>query len=158
MSGAGVHLPMGGFYQFGYVTRDLDAATALLRDRYGVACYRRARPSDWMETAHAWTGTSMIEVIAPGEGAPALYLDYLPSEAGTVRLHHLGRRIDSVEDWAVLEDAIRASGLDMPFGGAAMGGDLRFAYVDTRADLGIYSEYVCLTGAAAALYDDIPHN
>lgn len=42
--------------------------------------------------------------------------------------------------------------------GAVMDGHLRFVYVDTLVDLGIYLEYVCLTGPALSLCDDVPAN
>ena len=151
-------LPMTGFYQFGYVTRDLDAAKQALRDHFGVVSTRYRKSSEWMETLHAWTGASMIEVIAVGEGAPPLYTDYVPDEPGKLVLHHLGRRIDSVEQWDAMETAVGSLGLDKPMHGAVMDGDLRFAYVDTRALLGIYTEYVYLMGEALKIYDDVPRN
>ncbi|MFC0304087.1 VOC family protein [Rhizorhabdus histidinilytica] len=150
-------LPLTGFYQFGFVTRDLDAATARLGARYGIAHFRRRQANPWMETAHAYAGPSMIEIIAVGEAAPALYRDHLPDD-GIARLHHLGYRIAGAAGWEALEEAISASGLAAPMKGAVMDGHLRYAYVDTRADLGIYTEYVCLTGPAERLYDDVPRH
>jgi hypothetical protein len=108
-----------------------------------------------MRTAHAYAGQSMIEIIAVGEEAPALYRDHLPGD-GIARLHHLGYRIADPAGWEALEQAISASGLAAPMKGAVMDGHLRYAYVDTRADLGIYTEYVCLTGPAERIYDDVP--
>lgn len=151
-------LPLDGLYQLGFTTRDLAAAVTLLRERYGVIRFRRRRASEWMETAHAYAGESMLEIIAVGPGAPALYAEHLPEGDGIVRLHHLGRRIADPRGWARLEAAIHAGGYDTPMKGAVMDGHLRFAYVDTRADLGIYSEYICLTGPAERIYDDVPRN
>jgi len=150
-------LPLTDFYQFGFVARDLDAATQQLGARYGITRFRRKRANEWMESAHAYVGATMIEIIAVGDGAPALYTDYL-SDDSTARLHHLGYRVADAAAWDNLEEALAASGLSAPFKGAVMDGHLRYAYVDTRADLGIYTEYVCLTGPAATMYDDIPHN
>ncbi|QTH22620.1 VOC family protein [Rhizorhabdus wittichii] len=148
-------LPLTGFYQFGFVTRDLDAATARLGERYGIARFRRKQANPWMQTAHAWAGDTMIEIIAVNAEAPPLYRDHLPDD-GIARLHHLGYRIADQAGWAALEEAISASGLAVPMKGAVMDGHLRYAYVDTRADLGIYTEYVCLTGPAERIYDDVP--
>ena len=151
-------LPLDGLYQLGFMTRDLDAAMAMLGERYGVSRFRRRRNHDWMETAHAYAGESMLELIAVGPGAPALYADFALEPGTVARLHHLGRRITDAQGWRGLEAAIAASGLATPMIGVAMGGELKYAYVDTRADLGVYSEYVWLSGAAAHLYDDVPHN
>lgn len=151
-------LPLGGFYQFGYVTRDLDAALDTLRDQFGVTRYRRKRNADWMEAIHAWVGDSQIEVLQLSEGAPQMYLDYVPDEPGPLRLQHLGRRIETLEQWEALERTIARGGFDTPLKGSSMNGQLRAVYVDTRALLGIYSEYVYLAGEALRIYEDVPQN
>jgi len=151
-------LPLGRFYQFGYVTRDLDAAAETLRTQFGIERFRRKRNAEWMEALHAWTGDTQIEVLQLGEGAPQMYLDYIPAEPGKLRLQHLGRHIDTIEEWQRLEAVVAKSGFDTPLRANAMEGQLRALYVDTRDLLGIYSEYVYLSGAALNLYDDIPQN
>lgn len=151
-------LPMGHFYQFGYLTRDLDAAGETLRDRFGVTRTRRKSSAPWMETLHAWTGETMIEVIAIGPGAPRLYADFTLPPPGNLLLHHLGRRIMDDATWAGMERVVAAQGLETEMMMTVMDGQLRVAYVDTRAMLGIYTEYVMLTGAALHIYDDVPHN
>ncbi len=151
-------LPMGGFYQFGYVTRDLDAAVVTLAEQFGVTRYRRKRSSEWMEAVHAWVGDSQIEVLQLGPGAPDMYHDYVPEAAGELRLQHLGRRVETLEDWRALEQAIAKGGFDTPMNASAMDGQLRAIYVDTRRLLGIYSEYVYFAGDALRIYDDVPRN
>lgn len=157
MSG-GAFLPMGGFYQFGYVTRDLDAAIETLRTQFGIEHYRRKRNAPWMEAVHAWTGDTQIEVLQLGEGAPEMYFDYIPEQPGKLRLHHLGRRLGSIEEWKALERVIDDTKLDTPLRADAMDGHLRAIYVDTRDLLGIYSEYVFFSGPALNIYDDVPRN
>lgn len=78
--------------------------------------------------------------------------DYVPAEPGTLRLQHLGRYIDT------LEAVVATSGLDTPLRANATDGQLRALYVDTRDLLGIYSEYVYLSGAALNLYNDVAQN
>lgn len=151
-------LPMGHFYQFGYLASDLDAAVEALRDRFGITQTRRERSAPWMETLHAWTGETMVEVIVCGEGAPALYTDYPLPAPGDLLLHHLGRRIMDDDTWASMERAVAARGIGTSMMGSHLDGQLRYAYVDTRAMLGLYTEYVMLTGAALGVYDDVPHN
>jgi hypothetical protein len=153
----GAVLPLGGLYQLGFITHDLEAAMAQLGTRYGVSRYRR-RSTPMMESAHAYAGESMIELILPGPEAPPLYTDFVLEPGTVARLHHLGRLVPDAAAWARLEAAISASGLATPMMGEVMGGDLKYAYVDTRADLGIYSEYVCLIGEARKMYDDVPRN
>lgn len=147
-----------GFYQFGFVARDLDRACVMLGRRFGVTRFRRKRTSEWMESAHAWTGSTMIEVIGIGERAPALYADGLPQDAAAVRLHHHGYRLATCEDWEALNRHVDACGWATPMRGAVMEGQLNYLYVDTRADLGVYCEFVFLSGAATAIYDDVPQN
>lgn len=151
-------LPMGHFYQFGYLSRDIDAAAAALRDRFGITQVRRKRSSEWMETLHAWTGDTMVEVIVCGEGAPALYTDFPLPPAGDLVLHHLGRRIMDEETWAGMERVAASQGLVTEMMGSVMNGQLRYAYVDTRRMLGLYTEYVMLSGDALRIYDDVPQN
>lgn len=145
-----------GFYQMGFVARDLDHALMTLGNRYGVARFRRKRSSEWLESAHAWLGNTMIEVLAVGSGAPSLYDDHIPVDPAAVRLHHHGYRAANADAWAAINRQVVAAGLAAPMRGAVMDGQLNYMYVDTRADLGIYSEYVYLTGAATGIYDDVP--
>ena len=55
-----------------------------------------------------------------------------------------------------MELAVVANRLDTPLSGSVMDGGLRYAYVDTRPMLGVYSEHVMLSGDALAIYDDVP--
>lgn len=151
-------LPLSRFYQFGFIAGDLDFATRRLGEHHGIRHFRRKRANDWMESAHAYVGETMIEIIAAGPDAPRLYTDHLPEAGAAARLHHLGYRIPDVFAWEQLESAILSTGIATPMKGTAMDGHLRFAYLDTRSDLGLYSEYVCLTGPAERIYDDVPRN
>lgn len=147
-----------GFYQFGYVARDLDRATAALSDSHGIDRFRRKRASDVMESAHAWIGAVMIEIIAISPGGPDIYDAFIPDDPDAIRLHHHGYRVPDAAAWGAVNRQVAQGGWDTPLKGAVMNGQLNYLYVDTRASLGLYSEYVYLTGAATALYDDVPHN
>lgn len=147
-----------GFYQLGFVARNLDAATRHLGERYGVTSWRRKETSQAMASAHAWCGPVMLELIAVRPGAPAIYDDYIPQDAATARLHHHGYRIENAARWAEINRRMDAAGLATGMRGSIMNGELNYLYADTRADLGIYSEFVFLTGSALGLYDDVPRN
>lgn len=151
-------LPMTGFYQFGYVTKDLDAAVETLRERFGIENYRRKQNAPYMEAVHAWTGDTMIEVLQVTDEAPALYTEMIPDTPGELQLHHLGRRLADDAEWERTKQAIDRLGLDVPMWIDVMDGDLQGAYIDTRKDLGIYSEYVLIKGSASGIYDDVPRN
>ena len=146
-----------GLYQMGFVTADLDAAQDRLRRRFGVSRYRVKRDSTGISTAHAYAGDMMIELIQPGRDAPAIYREAVPQD-GAVRLHHLGYRVRDVAAWEQVLACVEREGWATPLRGAVMDGHLRYLYVDTLADLGIYQEYVCLTGPALHIYDDVPAN
>jgi len=147
-----------GFYQLGFVARNLDRAVEALGERYGVRIFRRKQASPTMRTAHAYAGDIMLEIIEVSDGGLALYRDHLPLRDEAVHLHHHGFRVADVARWAEVVAAVDGRGLATPLRGTVMDGHLRYLYADTRDEIGIYSEYVCLTGAALAIYDDVPHN
>lgn len=147
-----------GFYQFGFVASDLDAATAYYAENYGIKNFRRKQVSEWMESAHCWAGDVMIELLQLKADADPIYDGYAPDNPEAVRLHHHGYRIADISSWNSVEKMIEKAGFGMPMRGAVMNGDLRYIYADTRAHLGVYSEFVYLTGSATKIYDDLPHN
>lgn len=147
-----------GFYQMGFVARDLDRATEALARTQGVTRFRRKTASPWMETAHAWIGSVMIELIMIKPGAPEIYEDYVPDDPAAIRLHHHGFRVADATAWDAINRRVTDAGLATPMQGAVMDGQLNYLYVDTRAAIGVYSEYVYLTGAATSLYDNVPRN
>jgi hypothetical protein len=151
-------LPLNRLYQFGFVTRDLDAAIETLRSRFGIAKYRRKQTTPSMEAIHAWVGDKQFEVLKLSEGAPQMYFDFIPQAPGEIRLQHVGIRVETPEDWEHLRAAIKAGGYETPLDAEVMDGNLKAIYVDTRALIGIYSEYVFLSGPALNMYDDVPHN
>ena len=147
-----------GFYQMGFVARNLDQATDALARRFGIRRFRRKASSPFMDAAHAWVGSTMLEIIQIRQGAPEIYEAYVPDEPSAVRLHHHGFRVADAAAWDEVNRRIDEAGLATPMRGAVMDGQLNYIYADTRADTGVYSEYVYLTGAATSIYDDVPHN
>jgi hypothetical protein len=146
-----------GLYQMGFVTADLNAAQERLAARFGVQRFRVKRDPERMSTAHAFAGDMMLEIIQPGPTASPIYLQDVPT-GGAVRLHHLGYLARDLEAWNEIEAIVAREGWDTPVRGAVMEGHLRYLYIDARADLGCYQEYVCLTGPALRIYDDVPVN
>ncbi len=147
-----------GFFQMGYVCRDMDRAVAYFAARHGVTKFRRRPPAGILESAHAWVGETMIELVRPLGGAPPLYDHCIPDNPDVVRLHHHGFRAPSAEAWEDVRRRVEQARYDTPLKGAVMVGELNFLYADTRADLGVFSEFIYLTGAAVHIYDDVPRN
>jgi hypothetical protein len=149
-------LPLDGFYHFGYVTQDLDSALERLGATFGVARYRRRFNAPWMEVVHARTGGTQIEVSQFTSEAPQMYLDFIPDTPGEIRLQHLGYKVETLEKWDDLQNAIELHRLATPLNVSLMDGNLRAIYVDTCATLGFYLEYLYFSGPALRLGDDIP--
>lgn len=148
---------LDGLYHLGFVTCDLEAAQERLACRYGIKRFRVKREPGYKSTAHAYAGNMMIEITQPEWKASPVYLEAMPT-SGIVELHHLGHLVPDLERWAEIEAIVQHQGWETPSRGAAMDGHLRYLFVDARCDLGYYLEYVCLTGPALRIYDDVPAN
>lgn len=148
--------PLARFHQIAYVTRDLDAATAMFRECYGIERFfvlpEMPPGGPRLRIALASLRGVEIEVIEPIADA-AIYADPLEGVDRPVLLHHVASRIEgTLAQW----DAYRA-GLDetvrpVVFEGG-VGDDLRYAYTDERARLGHYLEHLWMSPTLAAQMD-----
>lgn len=139
-----------GHYQNAYVTHDIEAAKAALGNRYGlddflcieadmvVSTPSGPQPS-YVRAAFAWVGNLQLELIQPVSGFAEAYLPFLPDDKADAspRFHHMAVRRDD-------PDAMRAEigrlGLPVAFENATP--EFHFVYVDARATLGHYLEYM----------------
>jgi hypothetical protein len=141
---------LDGHYQNAYVTRDLDKAMALLTERYELLDFIRFEPDMILKTqggdrqasvrvALVWAGGLQLEFIEPGKGYQDHYLPFLPDDPSdpVPRFHHAAVRRD---DLAAMREEIARLGLPVALEGGVPG--LTFVYVDARATLGHYLEYV----------------
>jgi hypothetical protein len=151
----------GEFFQFGYVTRDLPRAKALFEERYGVPGFLAfdtstmappGSPGPFIKVALGYSNGVMVELIQPDEANPGIYGDALRDDGG-VSIHHLGFLIDQAA-FETLEAGYSAQGISVPVVNRANG--MCLLYGDTRADSGLYTEMVVLTGAAERLFAGIP--
>ena len=94
-----------------------------------------------VKLALGWHANLEYELIDPLSGYVDLYRDILPDDH-TPRLHHTGVLVN---DWQRLESDIAARGLPVIVSGDL--GEIKFAYVDTRAALGHYVEYMWMSDA-----------
>lgn len=154
-------------FQLGYVTDDIERASAELQRDFGIAAFAQIPGLDVsapnggtmsVNFAMAWAGDTMVELIQPCGGDDAMLRDVLPVEstgAPAVRLHHVAYL---VADLAAL-DAARQQyvdlGIDIPVQGVGME-MVYFFYADTRARLGHYSEYVALTERGREAWSSLP--
>ena len=150
-----------GFFQFGYVTRDVEAAVAAFRSKFGSVEFMvndpaaiDGQPAPTRRIALAWIDDVMTEIIEPDPMQKTIYDDHLPSVPGPVRLHHFGYLID---DHQAMLDRLRAMGYDVPMAGS-VAGVLDYSYADTRCDLGVWSEFIRLDEGGKAFFGDVPHN
>ena len=159
------------FVQLGYVTDNIDAAASYLESTLGtVQCVKTyksslgggrppASASDPRtafvvvdgELADEWTidvalvnaGSTNLEIIRPVGGAVGLYRDGVRSgEPAT--LHHLGFLVDDFDEASAV---VAANGRTWKQFGDS--GDIRFGYLDMRAELGHFVEVMELGRASA---------
>lgn len=135
-------------YQNAYVTTDLAHAVQLLQERFGApqaAMQIEAVQTVWtpdgvgearVKLAFLQVGALQYELIEPVSGAVAIYRDALPAQA-PLGFHHIAMRTDDVDAVAAHSERL---GRKVVYRGD--GAQVRFAYVDARAELGHYLEYV----------------
>ena len=148
-----------GYFQLGYVTRDLDAAIAAYRAKFGEVGFFvnepgpiDGAPSPTRRLALGYIDDVMIELIEPDPAQATIYDDALPDGVGPIRLHHLGYLID---DHAAMLGRLKDMGYAVPLFGS-MPGVLDYIYADTRADLGHYSEFIRLDEGGRAFFGAVP--
>lgn len=136
----------GGLFQHAYVVADLAAAERSLRVALGCSAFVDLPPADLdyelrgaavrsaLAIGFARSGDVQLELIQPVRG-PGLHAEFLAERGGGV--HHLGYLVDDLDETLALGDALGAPKL---MGGGF--GSLRFAYLDTFDDLGVYTEVV----------------
>lgn len=149
------------FFQFGYVTGDLDRAMALWESRYGVPGFLTFDTRDFAppgsegpfnRIALGYQGAVMVELIEPDPGDPGIYRDALRSDGGTM-LHHLGYLADPAA-FEAMPARFAELGFAVPVFRNENG--IGLIYADTRADNGLYAEMVLLTEGTRALFARIP--
>ncbi len=140
---------VGRHYQNAYVTRNVDKAVAQFRERADVRAIheielpvhiwtQQGEGTGVQKLAFVWVEDLNYELIEPKEGdVLAIYRDALPTD-DRLAFHHVCHVVD---DW----DALMAQVAQQPYPIVLKGGTpgkLQFLYLDTRAWLGHYTEYV----------------
>jgi catechol 2,3-dioxygenase-like lactoylglutathione lyase family enzyme len=146
-----------GQYHLAFVTADIEAAQECLAAQFGIREYRVRHNPQAIWSAHAFAGDMMIEIVQPGPDAPPVFHQDRPG-GGAVRLHHIGYRVRDAQRFSEIEAIVEREGWETPLRSSSMDGHLRVIFIDARATLGFFQEYVLLTGPALRLYDDVPFN
>ena len=156
----------GDIFQIGYVARDLEKAMAFLDKKMGAREFSvreheltlladgEERPLT-MRVAMANIGNRQIEIIQPVSGATGIYTNGVDYDRSVITFHHLGILIPGPLDaWTKMEEEVRAAGEEFALYfsiDAENDFRLRFAYVDTRADCGHFTEYLWWSPTAQAV-------
>jgi len=151
---------LAGFDQIAYVTNDLERACTTFGD-YGIPRFhiverdldvavRSQRGTMRLKLGFAAIGAVEVELIEPRGGQIEIYTEALPSDGRfAIALHHLRVRVSGTRaDWERNRAEIAAASLPIALEGGREG--VGFVYVDDRARLGHYTEYVWFSAAESA--------
>jgi hypothetical protein len=159
---SGLYKPV---FQTGYVTQDIDRAKEQFARTMGIANWyispAASLPSQNggsmdVQIAMAFVGPTMVEVIACKGGDDALYRDALPDDRFAVRLHHLGFRLHSDEEWEAMLAEGKRQGLRIAMD--VKTASTRALYFDTREVLGHYLEYLYYFDEPNSSIPRVPQN
>lgn len=159
-----------GFFQFGYVTNDIEQAMDNMKQFYGVKNFLNAglmkskvtladgrKVVNELLLSFAYVGQQQVELIQPINDPSGLYSGALTRKEGfeTV-LHHLASRFYEKEQWNVFRSQLDLNEHTLAF--ESDGGSFNYLYTDERARLGHFLEYMWLDEEGAAMFDAIPQN
>lgn len=150
-----------GFTQIAYVTTDLDKAMTVYRDRFNVPSFLaldgdmevayRGNPARLrLRFAIADVAGVQIELIEPLPGCVPLYFDGLPASGKegdlAIAFHHVSVPLPGdAERWDSFGIELAALGRTIAMQ-ARVSASSGFLYVDDKATLGHYTEYVWNAG------------
>jgi hypothetical protein len=150
---------LGGFFQLGYATRDLDQAMNAFRRKFEPVEFHAYEPgivngeqSPTRRIALAYLDETMIEIIEPDPAQQTIFDQSVPERAGTMGLHHMGHLID---DHDGMLQRLAEAGYAVPLHGSVEG-FLDYSYADTRGDLGHFSEFIRLDRGGRDFFASIP--
>lgn len=167
MGNATTLFPGSAVMQIGYATTDVNEAVKRYRERYGVGNFLMLTNTvsvispgrtATLNVAMAFINGTMIELIEPAGGADSIYREVLPSTGYAVRHHHLGYAVFNQTEWDAKQREIDRQKIPIVLEGEAPG-VIRYQYIDLRADIGHYVEYLYYLGdGGQELLKSIPRN
>lgn len=154
----------GPITQVAWVTDDVEATEALLREQFGSGpwtripdvhfgpehCTYRGKPADFtVHVSLAYLGDLQLELIQPVSGE-SIYTDFLAENRPG--LHHVCFEVD---DLAAARSRAERAGLQVVQSGSMMDGAMEFAYVDGSSAGAPYVELARIGPEMAAFFDAI---
>jgi len=139
----------GHVCQLGYVTNDFDRALSVFAEN-GVPRFVERRhlkiQTGSAKEADVHIGLAIvdgmqIELIQPLGGDDAVYRDAIGSESFELRMHHVCQLVSDSEEFDRIREDVEAGGGKVTLWGVGPSGS-KYFYVDTRAALGHYVEYI----------------
>lgn len=148
----------GWHYQNAYVCDDVEAAIAQFRTHTGIGEVSIHDIDQMIDTpsgpkraasrlAFIWMGDLQYELIQVIADETGIYGN-CQSNGGPLRFHHICMRVD---DWDSFRAKVDQQSLPLVMERANEGDVLKFLYLDARATLGHYLEYVWTTDERWAL-------
>ena len=154
-----MHHLFTGFFQLGYVTQDVDAACAAFRTKFGPIEFLVNTPppingvdAPTRRIALSWIDDIMTEIIEPDPAQKTIYDDAVPAAQGAIHLHHFGYLVD---DHDATIRRLHGLGYAVPLHGE-IEGFIGYSYADTRADLGVFSEFIRPEQAGHDFFGSVP--
>jgi glyoxalase/bleomycin resistance protein/dioxygenase superfamily protein len=156
---------LSNIWQVCYVTRDLDAGMAELRDRYGIESTEVPTegatflagddPAEWdVRVSMGARRGPIVELIEPIGGEVDFYRQALPEDGG-LGFHHLATYVPlGDEAWDSIGDLLAGAGLRFEYT-VLIPNRVRAGYVDTRAQLGHYLEVCQLQPADTEFFSSL---
>ena len=144
---------LANVWQFGYVTTDLERASAQMASRFGLEDWRNLpsdtatflagdQPVPWeVKVAMGARGGMIVELIEPVAGEIGFYTRVLPADGEfAIRLHHIATFTATGEaEWGKIERLLSESNLKVDYT-VLIPDRVRAGYVDTTTELGHWLE------------------
>lgn len=157
------------FDQICFVVHDLQQAMEFFGKANGITAWNVAeglakeqtekeyfgKPGNFQfSCAYGYAGETLIE-LARHDGGDSVYQDWL--QAHGKGPHHIGFRQADAAEYAVAEAHYRSLGIPKAMAGFFQGpfGNCRWAYFDTRAQIGCYTELYYVDGEIAARMEQL---
>lgn len=156
------------FDQICFVVRDLDSAIDYWRRVNGVERWSKAYDLAkgqvdkryWGEEedfqfscAYGFAGTTLIE-LAEHDGGRSVYRDWLDERGES--MHHIGFRLETAAAYEAALGHYREQGIAEAMSGwfRAPNGNCKWVYVDTRPQIGCYTELYYVDGVALEAFEN----
>jgi hypothetical protein len=156
---------LSNIWQVCYVTPDLDAGMALLRDRYGIESTEvptdgatflaGEEPAPWdVRVSMGARRGPIVELIEPVAGEVDFYRRALRDD-GELGFHHVATYVPlGDESWSAIGDLLAGEGLGFEYT-VLIPDRVRAGYVDTTKQLGHYLEVCQLQPADTEFFDSL---